>query len=203
MEPAWWRQGPGANSEYTGHAMDGDIFNPPDVPIFKPFNMKGTKQQLFDVDGPSPYDPPRAAWARGGKGTTAWMLEKEGPLLASQQGPLPVARKAVMRQTLRAAPHPPVRFYDADGPSPKDPPRASWARGGKGTSEYMLEKEAKEGKLVAQQQGPLVRASKVQKNQKAAAKKASAPVAASAKKAAPAAAARKQHAAPKAVKRTK
>jgi hypothetical protein len=21
MEPAWWRQGPGANSEYTGHAM--------------------------------------------------------------------------------------------------------------------------------------------------------------------------------------
>ena len=40
MEPAWWRQGPGANSEYTGHAMDGEIYNPPDVKIFKPFMMK-------------------------------------------------------------------------------------------------------------------------------------------------------------------
>ncbi len=33
MEPAWWRPGPGANSEYTGHAMDGEIYDPPDVKV--------------------------------------------------------------------------------------------------------------------------------------------------------------------------
>ena len=33
MEPAWWRSGPGANSEYTGHAMDGDLNDPPDVKV--------------------------------------------------------------------------------------------------------------------------------------------------------------------------
>jgi len=33
MEPAWWRPGPGANSEYTGHAMDGDLNDPPDVKV--------------------------------------------------------------------------------------------------------------------------------------------------------------------------
>jgi hypothetical protein len=51
MEPAWWRSGnirhvhvglqhpltkatgPGANSEYTGHAMDGELYNPPDVKV--------------------------------------------------------------------------------------------------------------------------------------------------------------------------
>ena len=25
--------GPGANSEYTGHAMDGELYNPPDVKV--------------------------------------------------------------------------------------------------------------------------------------------------------------------------
>uniref|UniRef100_A0A7S0N5N5 Uncharacterized protein n=1 Tax=Cryptomonas curvata TaxID=233186 RepID=A0A7S0N5N5_9CRYP len=40
MEPAWWRSGPGANSEYTGHAMDGELYNPPDVKAFKPFFMR-------------------------------------------------------------------------------------------------------------------------------------------------------------------
>lgn len=158
MEPKWWRQGPGANSEYTGHDMDGELFDPPDEKVFKPFYMKSSakKQQLFDVDGPSPRDSPRQAWKAGGKGTTAWMLAKEGPLLASQQGPSPARKALVMRkQTLREAPAHPVRFYDADGPSPKDPPRASWAKGGKGTTAWMLAKEAKEGKLVAQQQGPL------------------------------------------------
>lgn len=29
MEPAWWRNGPGANSEVTGHAMDGELYDPP------------------------------------------------------------------------------------------------------------------------------------------------------------------------------
>jgi len=33
MEPAWTRPGPGANSEYTGHAMDGELYNPPDVKV--------------------------------------------------------------------------------------------------------------------------------------------------------------------------
>eukprot|EP00961_Rhodomonas_salina_P235565 3184069-Rhodomonas_salina.1 len=33
MEPAWWRQGPGANSEYTGHAMDGELYSPPDEKV--------------------------------------------------------------------------------------------------------------------------------------------------------------------------
>ncbi|EKX41939.1 hypothetical protein GUITHDRAFT_112075 [Guillardia theta CCMP2712] len=89
MEPKWWRPGPGANSEYTGHDMDGELFNPPDEKIFKPFYMKSvgkaSTQQLFDVDGPSPRDPPRSSWARAGKGTTSWMLKHEGPLLASSQ----------------------------------------------------------------------------------------------------------------------
>jgi len=88
MEPAWWRQGPGANSEYTGHAMDGELYSPPDEKIFKPFFMKqdGVRaSQLYDVDGPSPRDPPPSAWAAAGKGTTAWMLKHEGPLLASEQ----------------------------------------------------------------------------------------------------------------------
>jgi len=96
MEPAWWRPGPGANSEYTGHAMDGEIYNPPDVKIFKPFMMKtkGARQTaLYDIDGPSPVDidfkgrrkVERASWAASGKGTTTWMLSHEGPLLAQQQ----------------------------------------------------------------------------------------------------------------------
>jgi len=192
MEPKWWRQGPGANSEYTGHDMDGELFDPPDEKVFKPFYMKSSakKQQLFDVDGPSPRDPPRHAWAKGGKGTTAWMFKHEGPLLASQQGPLPARKEAVVtrRQTLRSAPAHPVHFYDADGPSPRDPPRSSWAKGGKGTTAWMLAKEGKEGKLVAQQQGPLAdqlpphsarqAASKAQKGQAAVKQQAAAAAAA-------------------------
>jgi len=197
MEPKWWRQGPGANSEYTGHDMDGELFDPPDEKVFKPFYMKSSakKQQLFDVDGPSPRDPPRQAWAKGGKGTTAWMLKHEGPLLASQQGPLPARKDVVMRrQVLRSGPAHPVHFYDADGPSPKDPPRSSWAKGGKGTTAWMLAKEAEEGKLVAQQQGPLAdqlphsakrAASKVQKGQAAVKQQAAAAAAAAAASALP------------------
>ncbi|MGB1603099.1 MAG: hypothetical protein ACPIOQ_60775, partial [Promethearchaeia archaeon] len=30
-------------------------------------------QALFDLDGPSPRDPPKAAWARAGEGTAAKM----------------------------------------------------------------------------------------------------------------------------------
>jgi len=88
MEPAWTRPGPGANSEYTGHAMDGELYNPPDVKIFKPFMMKQSKArqtQLFDLDGPSPSDAPAASWAASGQGTAAWMLSHEGPLLAQEQ----------------------------------------------------------------------------------------------------------------------
>jgi len=95
MEPAWWRPGPGANSEYTGHAMDGELYNPPDVKIFKPFMMKqraGRQTQLFDLDGPSPSDAPRASWAASGEGTSDWMLSHEGPLLAQQQEGLQDAR---------------------------------------------------------------------------------------------------------------
>jgi hypothetical protein len=93
MEPAWWRPGPGANSEYTGHAMDGEIYDPPDVKIFKPFMMKQTREtQLYDVDGPSASDAPAASWAASGEGTTDWMLTHEGPLLAQQQEGLQDAR---------------------------------------------------------------------------------------------------------------
>jgi len=94
MEPAWWRPGPGANSEYTGHAMDGEIYDPPDVKIFKPFMMKeGREMQLYDLDGPSASDAPAASWAASGKGTTEWMLTHEGPLLAQQQEGLQDARQ--------------------------------------------------------------------------------------------------------------
>ena len=89
MEPAWWRQGPGANSEYTGHAMDGELYSPPDQQIFKPFFMKqrggARATQLYDLDGPQPTDAPPSSWARAGQGTAAWMLAHEGPLLAQQQ----------------------------------------------------------------------------------------------------------------------
>jgi len=94
MEPAWWRPGPGANSEYTGHAMDGEIYDPPDVKIFKPFMMKeGRETQLYDLDGPSASDAPAASWAASGEGTTDWMLTHEGPLLAQQQEGLQDARQ--------------------------------------------------------------------------------------------------------------
>lgn len=57
--------------------------------MFKPFFMKQSGNartvQLYDADGPSPLDKPRSAWTKAGHGTTYWMLNHEGPLLASQQ----------------------------------------------------------------------------------------------------------------------
>jgi hypothetical protein len=85
MEPAWWRSGPGANSEHTGPGTSGELYNPPDVKVFKPFFMKARKQALYDIDGPQPSDGNPAQWAAAGRGTAAWMLDNEGPLLATQQ----------------------------------------------------------------------------------------------------------------------
>ena len=42
-------------------------------------------QKLFDVDGPSPRDPPRSAWDKGGKGTSAWMENKKPVQVLSQK----------------------------------------------------------------------------------------------------------------------
>jgi hypothetical protein len=76
------------------------------------------------------------------------MLTKEGPLLASQQGPykprLAVAHKMVQK-LMRAHP---VPTFDADGPSPSDAPRESWARAGKGSTDWLL----KQGPTLASQQ---------------------------------------------------
>mmetsp|Transcript_36224 Transcript_36224/g.84721 ORF Transcript_36224/g.84721 Transcript_36224/m.84721 type:complete len:233 (-) Transcript_36224:105-803(-) len=94
MEPAWTRMGPRGNSEHTGPGTEGDVFNPPDVQIFKPFSMKGRKQTLYDVDGPQPSDGNPAQWAAAGRGSAAWMEDNEGPLLASQQV-LPEGQKLV------------------------------------------------------------------------------------------------------------
>jgi hypothetical protein len=64
--------------------------------IFKPFMMKqkgARKTQLYDLDGPSRSDAPRASWAASGEGTSDWMLTHEGPLLAQQQEGLQDARR--------------------------------------------------------------------------------------------------------------
>ena len=50
------------------------------------------KTQLYDIDGPSKSDAPRASWAASGEGTSDWMLTHEGPLLAQQQEGLQDAR---------------------------------------------------------------------------------------------------------------
>jgi len=42
-------------------------------------------QKLFDVDGPSARDPSRAAWDKGGKGTSAWMEQKQPLNVLSQK----------------------------------------------------------------------------------------------------------------------
>jgi hypothetical protein len=47
--------------------QDGELYNPPDQKVFKPFFMKqkaGRKVQLYDVDGPSPRDLPVCVFAR-------------------------------------------------------------------------------------------------------------------------------------------
>jgi hypothetical protein len=38
--------------------------------------LQRINQKLYDLDGPSPLDPPRSAWTKAGKGTTAWMESK-------------------------------------------------------------------------------------------------------------------------------
>ena len=63
MEPAWWRSGhlaippstfrdiqrilagPGANSEYTGHAMDGELYNPPDAKVLNALSPNSSSSQ--------------------------------------------------------------------------------------------------------------------------------------------------------------
>lgn len=50
------------------------------------------KTELYDIDGPSKSDAPRASWAASGEGTSDWMLTHEGPLLAQQQEGLQDAR---------------------------------------------------------------------------------------------------------------
>jgi hypothetical protein len=96
--------------------MDGEIYNPPDVKIFKPFMMKtkGARQTaLYDIDGPSPVDidfkgrrkVERALWAASGKGTTAWMLSHEGPLLAQQQEGLQDSRQPEQDTTAMQVKH--------------------------------------------------------------------------------------------------
>eukprot|EP00292_Cryptomonas_paramecium_P024175 CAMPEP_0113683344 /NCGR_PEP_ID=MMETSP0038_2-20120614/13242_1 /TAXON_ID=2898 /ORGANISM="Cryptomonas paramecium" /LENGTH=148 /DNA_ID=CAMNT_0000602665 /DNA_START=93 /DNA_END=536 /DNA_ORIENTATION=+ /assembly_acc=CAM_ASM_000170 len=68
MEPAWWRQGPGANSEYTGHAMDGELYNPPDEKVFKPFFMREVAGSSSAARTPQlaqlPSFPPQQAFRR-------------------------------------------------------------------------------------------------------------------------------------------
>jgi hypothetical protein len=39
--------------------------------------LERTNQKLYDLDGPSPLDPPKTAWKRAGHGTTSWMESRE------------------------------------------------------------------------------------------------------------------------------
>ena len=51
------------------------------------------------------------------------MLRKEGPLLASTQEPTPTAAAATAASAAAV-----TQLFDVDGPSPRDPPRAAWAK---------------------------------------------------------------------------
>jgi hypothetical protein len=53
--------------------------------------LERTNQKLYDLDGPSPLDPPRSAWKKAGHGTTSWM---ESPSWKNRQATKKTSKQA-------------------------------------------------------------------------------------------------------------
>ena len=120
---AWARAGEGTTAWMLKHKLPHDQDSPAAHDSVWQHAARKQAARHYDPDGPSPRDLPPSAWESAGKGTTAWMLNNQGPPVASR----PVGKKGRL-----------TSLFDLDGPSIEDPSHAAWARAGKGTTAWML-----------------------------------------------------------------